>query len=168
MSLRPFLVLPVVLSALAAGAAGPDQAVDLMNTPECRAARTRLDVVTAAADGRHPSGIRALQSARERAARACFGRPADSAAVAPPGDDLRAPQPTVRMPPVMGVAAQPPALPTPVAPSPPVAIPRPAVITQCDPTGCWDSSGRRLNRVSPGLAGPGGPCTVAGNSAMCP
>ena len=89
-----------------------------------------------------------------------------------PGMGLRAPYPVVQVPSVSGPSValpqvpSPAALPTPLPP--PVALPRAAVITQCDPTGCWDSSGQRLNRVGPGLAGPGGPCTVQGNSVICP
>jgi len=81
---------------------------------------------------------------------------------------LRAPYPVIQVPPVTGPAVALPQLPSPVPLLPPVAVPRAAVITQCDPTGCWDSNGHRLNRVGPGLAGPGGPCTVQGNAVMCP
>lgn len=165
------LVLSLALAAGFGGAAA--QAADPLNTPQCRAARTRLDVATAAATGRSDASARALQAARERVANTCFGRAADSAHN--PGDSagsgLRAPQPAVAVPPVAGAAAAPslsPPAPSPAPLPPPLALPRAAVITQCDPTGCWDSSGRRLNRVGPGLAGPGGPCTVQGNSAMCP
>jgi hypothetical protein len=86
----------------------------------------------------------------------------------PDSSGIRAPYPAVRVPPVGGAAATPVLPPQPPVPPAPLVVPRASVITQCDPTGCWDSSGRRLNRVGPGLAGPGGPCTVQGNSAMCP
>jgi len=172
MTSRPLLLTILPLALLAVGA--PAQEPDALNTPECRAARTRLDVATAAADGR-PGGLRALQAARERAARACFGQPADSAAdhAAHSGSDARAglsaPAPVVRTPPVTGLPPpRPSPLPSPAEPPPAVAIPRAAATTQCDATGCWDSTGRRLNRVGPGLAGPGGSCTVQGNAAMCP
>jgi len=81
---------------------------------------------------------------------------------------LRAPYPVIQVPPVTGPAVALPQLPSPVPLLPPVAVPRAAVITQCDPTGCWDSNGQRLNLVGPGLAGPGRPCTVQGNAVMCP
>lgn len=53
-------------------------------------------------------------------------------------------------------------------PWPPVAIPRPAVVTTCDPGGCWDSEGRRLNQVGPLLVGPHGACTMQAGAAQCP
>lgn len=143
------------------------QAGDPLNTPECRAARTRLDVATAAATGRSEAGARALKAARERVATVCLGRPGEVVRELPDNSGIRAPYPAVRVPPV-GAAATPALPPQPQVSPAPLLVPRAAVITQCDPTGCWDSSGRRLNRVGPGLAGPGGPCTVQGNSAMCP
>lgn len=85
----------------------------------------------------------------------------------PDGSGIRAPYPAVRVPPV-GAVDTPVLPPPPALPPAPLVVPRAAVITQCDPTGCWDSSGRRLNRVGPSLAGPGGPCTVQGHSALCP
>lgn len=161
---RVMLCLP--LAAGLGGAAA--QAGDPLNTPECRAARTRLDVATAAATGRSDASARALQAARERAATACFGRPGDVTRDLTQGLGTRAPEPAVRVSPVTGGAAAPVLQPPSLSPPPPLVVPRAAVITQCDPTGCWDSSGRRLNRVGPGLAGPGGPCTVQGHSALCP
>lgn len=144
------------------------QAGDPLNTPECRAARTRLDVATAAATGRSEASARALQAARERVATVCLGRPGEVVRELPDSSGMRAPYPAVRVPPVGGVIAAPARPLQPLEPPAPLVVPRAAVITQCDPTGCWDSSGRRLNRVGPGLAGPGGPCTVQGNSALCP
>ncbi len=84
------------------------------------------------------------------------------------GTGIRAPYPAIQVPPVTGPAVALPQLPPAAASPAPLALPRAAVITQCDPTGCWDSSGRRLNRVGPGLVAPGGPCTVQGPSALCP
>ena len=84
------------------------------------------------------------------------------------GTEFRAPYPVIQVPPVTSPAVALPQVPSPAALPPPVAVPRAAVITQCDPTGCWDSNGQRLNRVGPGLAGPGGSCTVQGNAALCP
>lgn len=163
--------------ATAAGAASA-QPADPLKTPECRAARTRLDVAMTAAVGRSGPSARALQAARTRVARVCFDREPDSAqepshhtaqdSRQDTAQDARAPYPPVQVPPVTGAVAAPARHGAPVAADPPVALPRAAVITQCDPTGCWDSTGRRLNRVGPGLAGPGGPCMVQGNAAMCP
>jgi hypothetical protein len=53
-------------------------------------------------------------------------------------------------------------------PLPALAIPRPTVITTCDPGGCWDSAGHRLNNLGPMLVGPRGPCTLQGGIANCP
>ena len=89
-------------------------------------------------------------------------------AVDPPaGMGLRAPYPVIQVPPVSGPAVALPQVPSPSS-LPPLAVPRAAVITQCDPTGCWDSNAQRLHLVGPGLAGPGKPCTVQGNTVMCP
>jgi hypothetical protein len=169
MSLRLVPRLLLCLPLVAGFGSVAAQAGDPLNTAECRAARTRLDVATAAVTGRSEASARALQAARERVAMVCLGRPGEVVRELPDGSGVRAPYPAVRVPPVGGAAAATPVLPSrPQVPPAPLAVPRAAVITQCDPTGCWDSSGRRLNRVGPGLAGPGGPCTVQGNSAMCP
>ncbi len=58
---------------------------------------------------------------------------------------------------------------TPLAqPEPALAIPRPTVITTCDPSGCWDSEGRRLNNAGPTLMGPRGQCSGSGSVIICP
>lgn len=166
LALRALFLLGLMALGSAMAQTDASPAADPLNTPQCRAARTRLDVATTAAVGRHEPSRRALQVARERVAQACFGQAADTAAAS----GLRAPQPPATVQPVIGgrPSVQAPAPPMPTPPAPPLVQPRAAVITQCDPTGCWDSSGRRLNRVGPGLAGPGGPCTVQGNAALCP
>jgi hypothetical protein len=53
-------------------------------------------------------------------------------------------------------------------PPPPLRVDRPAVITACDPGGCWDSNGTRLNRAGPVLLGPTGACSVSGGFVHCP
>jgi len=54
-------------------------------------------------------------------------------------------------------------------PRPPLAVPRPAaVVTVCDPGGCWDGEARRLNQVGPVLMGPHGACTMQAGAAQCP
>lgn len=59
--------------------------------------------------------------------------------------------------------------PPPVAPPPPpLDIPKPAAITTCDPGGCWDSQGRRLDRSGPLLMGPHGACVVQAGVVRCP
>lgn len=164
--LVPFLVFGLSLVTGLGGA--PAQAADPLDSPQCRAARTRLDVATAGATGRSDANAQALQAAREHAATACFGRAGDVTRDLAHGSGTRAPQPAVRVPPVTGGATAPVLQAPPLVTPPPLVVPRAAVITQCDPTGCWDSNGQRLNRVGPALAGPGGPCIVQGNFAMCP
>jgi len=51
---------------------------------------------------------------------------------------------------------------------PPLDIPRPATMTTCDPGGCWDANGKRLNQVGPVLIGPRGPCGMYGGVVTCP
>jgi len=164
------IVAAMLLAALPAaaqtGSAPPAPAA--IDSVECRTARAQLDTATAAATGRSDATAAALRSARERAARDCFGRGGDV-------QGLRAPAPAVRVPstspstaPGAGSYARPSALSSPTLAPPPVAVPRAGLITQCDATGCWDSNGQRLNRVGPLLNGPGGPCTVQGSSAVCP
>lgn len=53
-------------------------------------------------------------------------------------------------------------------PRQPLVIPRPTAVTTCDPGGCWDSQGRRLNQVGPVLMGPHGACTMQAGAAQCP
>lgn len=156
--------IALIAGALVCVLASQAQAADLLDSPECHAARERLDVAEAAAV-RGLVDKAALGKARERTALACFGRPPDQ----PQGE--RAPQPVRAVPPITGpVPPMPPRPATPpgAEPLPPVVVPRAPVITTCDPAGCWDSNGNRLNRVGPDLIGPRGPCTVQGNLANCP
>lgn len=67
-------------------------------------------------------------------------------------------------PPVIEGPRPPPVVP----PAPPVDIPKPAAITACDPGGCWDNQGRRLDRSGPSLMGPRGACAVQGGVVQCP
>ena len=56
-----------------------------------------------------------------------------------------------------------------IAPSAPaVDAAKPAAVTACDPGGCWDSQGRRLERIGPQLTGPRGACTVQAGVVQCP
>jgi hypothetical protein len=57
---------------------------------------------------------------------------------------------------------------TPGIPPPPVAIQRPPAVGACDPGGCWDSNGNRLNRVGPNLMSPRGQCTTVNGIVNCP
>ncbi len=44
----------------------------------------------------------------------------------------------------------------------------PSVITSCDSSGCWDSSGTRYQRSGNVMNGPNGACTITGNAVNCP
>ena len=54
------------------------------------------------------------------------------------------------------------------AASGPVPNPRPQAMTMCDPGGCWDSEGRRVNRAGPVLVTPRGACVAQGATVQCP
>jgi hypothetical protein len=135
---------------------------DPLASPECRAARAELEqALNDPADSRSRPGDR-LARARENAAAACLG--------GTDGERERsgAPQPVQVVPPPLATQARPPSLPEPAPPSAPLAIPRPTAITSCDPAGCWDSEGRRLNNMGPLLMGPHGLCSVQGGMVSCP
>jgi len=77
-----------------------------------------------------------------------------------------APYPPISVPPPTISVPRP--LPVPnTTTQPQVVIPRPATVTACDPGGCWDSDGRRLNQVGPQIVGPQGPCNVQGGVVSC-
>ncbi|MBG9387026.1 hypothetical protein [Caenimonas aquaedulcis] len=79
-----------------------------------------------------------------------------------------APDTPVRVPPPVIAPVRPLAMPS-LAPAPPaVEMPRPAAITSCDTSGCWDSNSRRLNSQGPLLLGPRGPCLQQGGLVSCP
>lgn len=151
---RPFLAATV----LALLAILPAWAQDPLKSPECKSALDELErVLDEKAEGRERA--QRVASARRKATVACLGR-ADGAATR-----SGAPYPPQAVPPPV-ISGAPPLRATP--PAPPLAIARPTVITTCDPAGCWDSEGRRLNHVGPLLLGPRGPCLVQGGLATCP
>jgi len=138
------------------------QGVDPLKSPECKAA---LDALEQRVQEKTEGAARAqrVASARRFAADACLGRSQ--------GNPVRsgAPElPQVVRPPTITAAPPAPSPTAPAASSPALSIPRPIVITTCDPAGCWDSEGRRLNNMGPLLMGPQGPCTVQGGLASCP
>lgn len=144
--------------ALALLALPPAQAQDPLKSAECKSA---LDGLERVLDDKTEGRERALRvaAARRSAMVACLGR-ADGAATR-----SGAPYPPQAVAPPV-IAGAPPLRVTP--PAPPLAIARPTVITTCDPAGCWDSEGRRLNHFGPLLLGPRGLCTVQGGVANCP
>jgi len=155
-------LLPGVLLGLAIPLGCFAASQDAFDSPECRAARAELDrAIEAAQPGSSPNAR--LQHARAEAATACLRAESDHRERS-------------------GIATPPQAIPAPViegrttpAPRPAVALPAPALeiarpvpITICDPGGCWDANGRRLNGTGPVLAGPRGPCSVSNGVASCP
>ncbi|MDP3759445.1 MAG: hypothetical protein Q8R01_02870 [Ramlibacter sp.] len=151
-------LVPTIAMAVA-WAQGPDP----LKSVECKVALDALEGVVAEKT-QGPVRAQRVGTARRHAADACLGR----------SDDNRvrsgAPQPAQAVrPPVTTATPSAPSLPSASPPPPPpLAIPRPTVITTCDPAGCWDSEGRRLNNMGPLLMGPRGPCTVQGGVATCP
>ncbi|ROZ78298.1 hypothetical protein [Ramlibacter sp. WS9] len=158
MTYRALAALVLVASAASVlGAADPDP----LKSEACKDALAAMEQVIAAPAS--PARATHVAAAREEAAVACLGRSA--------GRAMRsgAPEPAVVVrPPSFAGPGVPPAVPAAAAPTPALVIPRPTVITICDPGGCWDSDGRRLNSIGPLLMSPRGPCTVQGGIANCP
>lgn len=153
------LLLAAGTGTLAASA--PD--TDPLHSRECLAARTALEQLLGEAAGSGPAHPQRLARARREAAAACLGR--DS-----PGRERSGAPDPVRSVPAPAVSVRPAQPPAQVAapPQPPLSIPRPAAITACDPAGCWDSEGRRLNNMGPLIVGPRGLCTLQGGQLNCP
>jgi hypothetical protein len=155
------LVLACAGALLAAGPALAAREPDPLHSPACEQARAELDAALAAQDDvRH--GAR-LRHAREQALHACLGndtgRRERSGAPAP----AQAVAPTIPREPARAV------LPIPAARAapPPPDVPRAAMITNCEPGGCWDTRGRRFDRAGPLLVGPNG-CQAQGGLVSCP
>lgn len=127
---------------------------DPLKSEDCGARLAQLDIAR-----RQSPGTAEVEALRQQATRACLGG----------GGDARRPAPTARVPLVVPppVVTAEPAQPVPPA-SPAPAIERPPVVTSCDPAGCWDSNGTRLNRAGPQLIGPRGVCTTVGTTVHCP
>ncbi|MDB5940830.1 MAG: hypothetical protein JWQ13_396 [Ramlibacter sp.] len=166
--MRPVaLILALISCALAQAQVQPraQRGADLMNTPECAAARRQLDEVLAAGGPRER-----LDALREQTALKCFGVKPPPPQAGPANRSVPPPvavnpirlRPEPSLPRVPGAPAQ-------AAPSPPpLDIPRPPVVTSCDAAGCWDSNGARYNQQGPVLLGPGGACTLQGGALNCP
>lgn len=156
--IRSIAVLGLAALVLVARA----EPADPMNSPACMAARSQLDAALAAQDPDHPrEGRRMPAQERRDVLHACLGSSGGA------GVRSGAPQPAQVVPQVI-----PPAraalLPAVSPPPPPLAIPRVTTITHCDPGGCWDSEGRRLNNAGPLLMGPQGLCSIQGGTVHCP
>jgi hypothetical protein len=153
------LSLAVVAFAASAGAALGAAADDPLASPECRAARAELERELDDPQGRRGEH---LERARRAVADICLGKASGTR------QRSGAPQPPQAVPPA--VFSAPRAAPLPQVAPPPGPVPgeRPTVITACDPAGCWDSEGRRLNQTGPFLIGPGGVCNSQGGLVTCP
>lgn len=146
----------LLLSHLAAAAQS-----DPLKSPACGIALDELAQARVAAE-QDPRLRDRVERLRKNAASTCLG------ATDPAQPSGRVAQQPQRVPPPVIV---PPGLPFPTVQAPPppaAAIPRPPVITSCDPGGCWDSNGTRLNRAGPNLIGPNGLCTASGALLNCP
>ena len=151
--------LTIALAVLGLAPAQAQDSADLMNTPECAVARRQLEAVLAAGGPRDR-----LDTVRRQAARKCLG------VEAPPLPESRSVPPpaaldAIRLRPEL--ALRPPAA-APAPPSAPLTLPGPVVITTCDATGCWDSTGARYNLQGPVLVGPRGVCTQQNGLLNCP
>ena len=154
------LLLAAAATALAAQTGEPDP----LSSSECAAARDELQQALTAPAASRQDRLDRVAQARQRAALRCLG--ADSGTRERSGAPAT---PQVVPPATMSQRPAPPTLPAAAPPPPPpLAPPRPAAITNCDPGGCWDSDGQRLNRMGPLLMGPRGQCTVQGGLLNCP
>jgi hypothetical protein len=145
-------------TALSAQAAEADP----LSSGECMAARDELEKALSDPAANRQERSERLARARRQAALLCLGREAGGR------ERSGAPEPPQRVPPPV-ISVRPAQAPPPAVASPqPALIPRAAAITACDPAGCWDSEGRRLNNMGPLLIGPRGPCTVQGGLLNCP
>jgi len=129
-----------------------ERPADPLGSARCLAARADLDALLAPP---------AAPLAQQLLAQACLGGAEE------PRQRSGAPQPPLAVPPAIA-SPRLPAAPSIPAPPPALSIPRPTAVTTCDPGGCWDSQGRRLNQMGPLLVGPHGVCTTHGALVNCP
>jgi hypothetical protein len=159
--IRAIVLLLAAIAGTCAWAQAP--AVDPLSSIECLAARDELDKALSDRAPSREARAKRLAQARQRTAAVCLGRDSGTR------ERTGAPQPAQVVPPAaVTVPPRPPPMPTVAAPRPPVSTPRAAAITTCDPAGCWDSEGRRLNNAGPLLMGPRGLCTMQGGLLNCP
>lgn len=164
---RCLLVLIASLSTAAGATAQRDaplssacrEALDALQAQEAQAMAARQ----AASAPAGPDLLKQLEPWRRQAARACLGGRGDPA---PPTHSIAAPAFSVSPTPARPPAAAPsPVLPSVPVPQRPAA---PAMLTNCDPNGCWSSDGSRLQRIGPNLVGPRGVCSTQGVLLHCP
>lgn len=154
MSRLPTLLMP--LAWLLAVTAHAQAADDPLQSPDCVAARKRLD---AAQDQGMTPQMRAL---RQQVANACLRARADPPRPARLARPAEAVPSTIAPPPRVAVPSAPP---SPTVP----AVPQPSQVTRCDAGGCWDNNGQRLNRSGNQLVNPQGQfCTQQGTVLVCP
>jgi hypothetical protein len=160
----PRLIAALVLTAAASSALSAQAlGADPLSSTECMAARDELEKALSEPTANRQARSERLARARGQAALLCLGREADGR------ERSGAPEPAQAVPPpiisVRPAQAPPPAI---TSPQPPLAIPRTPTITACDPGGCWDSEGRRLNNMGPLLISPRGLCNLQGGMLNCP
>ena len=155
--------LAATLLCIAISTAALGQHADPLQSHQCRAARAELESALDEAATAHNPRAHRLAAARKAAGDVCLGTATAGA------QRSGAPEPPRIVPPPLTFIAPRPGLP-PVAdlPRPPVQIARPATITACDPAGCWDTEGRRLNQMGPSLMGPKGICSLQAGVVVCP
>jgi hypothetical protein len=133
-----------------------------MMSAECGEARAELQRALDSSDIGRSRPTERVASARKQAETACLGH----------SESVRersgAPEPAQVVRPTQIMSNRAPAPPKIEGAPPPLAIPRPSIITTCDASGCWDSEGRRLNNAGPTLMGPHGLCSGSGNIVNCP
>ena len=151
--------IPALALVAFAGASAQAQGnTDLMRTPECLSARKQLDQVLDQGGPRDR-----LDEVRQQAAQKCLGlkaAPLPESQLVPPPESVE----PIRLRSEPSLSMVGPAAPSP----PPVAVPRPPVVTICDAAGCWDAAGARYHRQGPVLLGRHGICTQQGGSMTCP
>lgn len=148
--------------------------LDPLQSDRCQSARREFESATTAMDSgrnvdRGPENQARLKIELERTrgvvASVCFDRaPGDvvpGRTSPPPAQGVPPPPPNIGTPPTPMPATP---APDPRASNPP---PRPVALTTCDPGGCWDSNGTRLNGQGPVLTAPAGTCIAQGGFVTC-
>jgi hypothetical protein len=153
-------VLAIAAALTAHGVATP---LDQLRSAECVAARAALDAVLDEPTQTRRDGRERLALARKQAAEQCLGRMSGRA------QRSGAPEPPVAVPaPIIEVPRAAQARPPVTLPQPATPAARTAAITACDPAGCWDSNGQRLNSAGALLLGPRGVCVLQAGQVTCP